>query len=282
MAVLRNKTKRENFLVVSKIFLQDTGLSIAERGLLATMHSLPDDWDFTIRGMEKILPDGEAKIKSALDGLIDKGYISKEQSKANGGKFGKNIIEIYERPLREKPLAENPVTVKPPAEKPLADNQGQYNIKEYSIDQCSNNQSIHLSKEDTTDGQTEVQAYKKLIADNIKLVWLLDTASRHGNDEVQMVQEIYDVICDMVCYPRKDVVIKDTTYPWETVKSRFLKLQYEHIANVLNRIVDADLGIKNMQKYLISTLYTESLVGTIESQADLHDDYLKSLRGKPY
>lgn len=241
MAVLRNKTKRENFLVVSKIFLQDTGLSIAERGLLATMHSLPDDWDFTIRGMEKILPDGEAKIKSALDGLIDKGYISKEQSKANGGKFGKNIIEIYERPLREKPLA---------------DNQGQYNIKEYSIDQCSNNQSIHLSKEDATDGHSEVLAYKKLIADNIKLDWLLDTASRHGNDEVQMVHEIYDVICDMVCYPRKDVVIKDTTYPWETVKSRFLKLHYEHIANVLNRIVDADLGIKNMQKYLVSTLFT--------------------------
>lgn len=72
MAVLKNKTKRDNFLVVSKIFLQDKNLSLTERGLLATMHSLPDDWDFTIAGMGKILPDGESKIRSALDGLVGK------------------------------------------------------------------------------------------------------------------------------------------------------------------------------------------------------------------
>ena len=74
MAVLKNKTKRDNFLVVSKIFLQDQRLSLMERGLLATMHSLPDDWEFTIMGMEKILPDGKYKIKVALDGLVKKGY----------------------------------------------------------------------------------------------------------------------------------------------------------------------------------------------------------------
>ena len=81
MAVLKNKTKRDNFLVVSKIFLQDKNLSLTERGLLATMHSLPDDWDFTIAGMGKILPDGESKIRSALDGLVGKGYVAKTQSK---------------------------------------------------------------------------------------------------------------------------------------------------------------------------------------------------------
>ena len=92
MAVLKNKTKRDNFLVVSKIFLQDKNLSLTERGLLATMHSLPDDWDFTIAGMGKILPDGESKIRSALDGLVGKGYVAKTQSKNHDGKFGRNII----------------------------------------------------------------------------------------------------------------------------------------------------------------------------------------------
>ena len=66
------------------------------------------------------------------------------------------------------------------------------------------------------------------------------------------------------------------------VKSRFLKLKYEHIADILNRVVDSSLGIKNMSKYLISVLYTSSLVGTLEAQANLHDDYLKYLRGTPY
>lgn len=97
-----------------------------------------------------------------------------------------------------------------------------------------------------------------------------------------MVHEIYDVICDMVCYPRDKVLVKGTFYPWEEVKSRFLKLRYEHIADILNRLIDATLEIKNMSSYLISTLYIESLVGTLDIQARLHDNYTKFLRGKPY
>ena len=76
--------------------------------------------------------------------------------------------------------------------------------------------------------------------------------------------------------------MKGTFYPWEEVKSRFLKLRYEHIADILNRLIDATLEIKNMSSYLISTLYIESLVGTLDIQARLHDDYTKFLRGKPY
>lgn len=120
------------------------------------------------------------------------------------------------------------------------------------------------------------------ISENIKMDWLLETATQHGEAEIRMVHEIYDVICDMVCYPRNYVEIKGTRYPWEVVKSQFLKLRYQHVADVLNRIVDADLGIKNMSAYLISTLYTQSLVGTLELEAGIHDDYLKFNRGKPY
>ena len=83
MSILKNKTNRENFLIVSKIFLQDKNLSIAERGLLATMHSLPNNWEFSVSGMTKILPDGKSKIGTALDGLIKKGYIIKKQSKTS-------------------------------------------------------------------------------------------------------------------------------------------------------------------------------------------------------
>ena len=281
MAVLKNRTKRENFLVVSKIFLQDAGLSLAERGLLATMHSLPDDWDFTIKGMCRVLPDGEARISNALKGLRDKGYVSRAQSKSDGGKFGKNVIEIFERPLGENPIPEKPFTGNPDTEKPIPENHGQYNNKEYSIKEYSTNQSINLSTA-VTDGEVDVERYRSMISDNIRLDWLLETATSKGDSEVKMVEEIYEVICDMVCYPRPKVEIKGTTYPWKVVKSQFLKLRYQHIADVLNRIVNADLGIKNMSAYLISTLYTQSLVGTLELEAGLHDDYLKSFRGNPY
>lgn len=124
--------------------------------------------------------------------------------------------------------------------------------------------------------------YRNLIAENIHLDWLKDAASTHGEKEVLMVDEIYETICDMVCNPRDKVTIKNTDYPWTSVKSQFLKLNYQHIANILNRIVDADLKIKNMNAYLISTLYTESMSGVLAEEAELHDDYLKYLRGQPY
>lgn len=124
--------------------------------------------------------------------------------------------------------------------------------------------------------------YRNLIAENIHLDWLKDIASTHGEKEVLMVDEIYETICDMVCNPRDKVTIKNTDYPWIVVKAQYLKLNYQHIANILNRIVDADLKIKNMNAYLISTLYTESMSGVLAEEAELHDDYLKYLRGQPY
>ena len=132
------------------------------------------------------------------------------------------------------------------------------------------------------DYDEQTSDYRKLIADNIHLDWLKDSASRHGEKEVLMVDEIYETICDMVCNPRDKVKIKNTDYPWTVVKSQYLKLNYQHIANILNRIIDANLKIKNMNAYLISTLYTESMSGILAEEAELHDDYLKSLRGQPY
>lgn len=162
--------------------------------------------------------------------------------------------------------------------------------QENQIEDKSIHQSISpdaVDKDDEKiDGRTDIDIqcfeYRNQIAKNIHLDWLKDAASTHGEKEVLMVDEIYESICDMVCNPRDKVTIKKTDYPWTSVKSQFLKLNYHHIANILNRIVDADLKIKNMNAYLISTLYTESMSGVLAEEAGLHDDYLKYLRGQPY
>lgn len=111
---------------------------------------------------------------------------------------------------------------------------------------------------------------------------MYDIAKRECRQEEALVTEIYETICDMVIIPRDKVIIKQIEYPWKVVKGQFLKLTRVHVSNILNRIIDADLRIKNMNAYLISTLYTESLSGTIMEQAELHDDLLKHYRGNPY
>ncbi len=291
MAVLKNKTQN-NFTMISNNVLRDHDLSMKDRGVLCTIFSLPDGWDFSIAGLSAIVPDGVDAIRSSVLNLEDLGYMERTKTRGKDGKYTSEIEVFAERqsmldlPSRETRHGRT-ATEKPSREcqdgEAVADNPTEYNTdNSKQIIKKDNHKSIILSGEGTADGTMDTEMYHSMIADNIKLDWLLEAASHHNDDEVRMVHEIYDVICDMVCFPRDTVKIAGTEYPWIVVKERFLKLCYQHIAAILNRIVDADLGIKNMSAYLISTLYKESLVGTLEAQAGMHDDYLKIIRGQPY
>ena len=150
----------------------------------------------------------------------------------------------------------------------------------------SKDNSISLSFEaDTNEGKMN-EAYRGIIADNINLNALMEEAQlkdgKYSTTEADMVQEIYEIICDAVCHPRDKVTIDGAVYTGELVKGRFLKLKNVHISNILNKILGRRDHIENMHVYLISTLYKESISGVIADQAELYDDYLNSLRGKPY
>ena len=79
MPVLKNKTQG-NYVNVYKGIAMDPALSLRDRGMMLTLLSLPDNWDFTTAGLRKILPDGKHSIKSSIDSLQGFGYLSKEQS----------------------------------------------------------------------------------------------------------------------------------------------------------------------------------------------------------
>lgn len=278
MAILKNKTQN-NFTMISNNVLRDKELSLKDRGVLCTLFSLPDGWKFSIGGLSAIVPDGVHAIRTSIVNLENLGYMERTKARGEDGKYISEIEVFTER----RTVCDYPSRVTRHGFS-VAENQREYNTD--NIKKKSNTDDIKsippFDESPTNDRQKEINSYKELIADNIKLDWLLEVASQRNATEEQMVHEIYNVICDMVCYPREKVYIKGTSYPWTTVKSRFLKLGYPHIADVLNRIIDSDLNIKNMSAYLVSTLYTQSLVGTIEAQAKISDDYLKYLRGKPY
>ena len=274
MAVLKNRSQK-NFTIISNSILRDRELSMKDRGVLCTICSLPDGWEFSIAGLSAIVPDGTDSIRGSVLKLEKLGYLVRKKTRTSNGKFASEIEVFPEKnsiadPPSRKTRHGKTVTEKPPEYN--TENQRKICNTEYS-------KSINPSGDE---GLTETAEYRALIASNIKLNWLLDTAGKHDQSEVDMVHEVYEVICHMVFFPRVHVKIKDTLYPWHVVKNRFLALRYEHVASILNRVVDANLGIKKMSSYLVSTLYTASLVGELEAQASLHDDYLKSLRGSPY
>ena len=125
------------------------------------------------------------------------------------------------------------------------------NQNNQSKESQSEESSIHLSIIDAKDGGMD-EAYRKLIAKNIGLESLLDLADRkdglYSNTEREMVNEIYDVICDVVCRPRDSIKIENYDCSWKVVQSQFLKLTQTHVANILNRI----LSTKDSMQYLLN------------------------------
>ena len=57
MAVFRIERTRD-YTVMSNHHLRDKALSLKSKGLLSMMLSLPEDWNYTTRGLAKICKEG--------------------------------------------------------------------------------------------------------------------------------------------------------------------------------------------------------------------------------
>ena len=119
--------------MVSQSILHHTSLKLFDRGLLITLMSLPDNWNYTLNGLVTILADGHDAVGAGIERLQEKGYLTKEQLR-NKGKFSEICLRINvvpKKPLTGKPLTEKPSSVKPTSEKPIPSNPKQLNNKEY-------------------------------------------------------------------------------------------------------------------------------------------------------
>lgn len=83
-----------------------------------------------------------------------------------------------------------------------------------------------------------------------------------------VIEEILELILDAICSERKTIGIAGEQRPLDIVKSRFMKLDSEHLEFVLKGLSDNTTQIRNMKQYLLATLYNAPL--TISS-------YYKSL-----
>lgn len=283
MAVLKNKTQ-DNFTMISNNALKDKDLRMMDRGVLCTICSFPDNWNFSIKGLAAICPDGKEALTASVKRLEEEGYLIRTMTRNEKGNFSTEIEVSTESKLKSdtecKDTRDGSAVTDNPPEYNTDNIRHTYNTDDIkSINQSKDNKKIDGWME-----PIEVDMYRKLIADNISLDELLAHAKDSIDpDETRMVEEIYSFICDFVCYPRKgNIRIKGTYYPWATVKKQFLKLKYMHVADVLNRILDEKLNITRMDAYLLSSLYSASLVSTLEANSQIYDDYLKNNRGNPY
>ena len=78
MAVYRVQRTRD-YTVMSNYHLKDKGLTLKSKGLLSMILSLPEEWNYTTRGLASICKEGVDAIGSALKELETAGYIVRRQ-----------------------------------------------------------------------------------------------------------------------------------------------------------------------------------------------------------
>ena len=124
MAVFRIEKNRD-YTVMSNHHLRNAGLSLKSKGLLSMMLSLPEDWNYTTRGLAKICKEGTDSIGSALKELEQAGYIVRNRLRDSKGKIVDVEYVIYETPHpldTGQPCADEPDTACPDPENPDMDN----------------------------------------------------------------------------------------------------------------------------------------------------------------
>ena len=91
MAVFRIERTRD-YTVMSNHHLRDKALSLKSKGLLSMMLSLPEDWNYTTRGLAKICKEGVDAIGGALRELESAGYIVRHQMRDRQGRISDRLL----------------------------------------------------------------------------------------------------------------------------------------------------------------------------------------------
>ena len=114
---------------MSNHHLRDKNLSYKAKGLLSFMLSLPEDWDYSMNGLESISKESIKAIRNILQELEDNKYLIRTRMQDNKGKFYYDY-SIYEIPFDIKTYYQKGYTVKGHTEKDIQINTNKQNTKE--------------------------------------------------------------------------------------------------------------------------------------------------------
>ena len=234
MAVLKNKTQGL-YVNVGKGILTNKELSLRDRGMLTTILSLPDNWNFSITGLTKILPDGKKCVSSSLQELKRMGYLTEQQNRAVGGKFGGNVIEVHE----------TPIMVTPQAAFRQADNGTQLNNQEVT-NKVSITSSINPS-------------YYKIVCEDFKEQIAYDALIFDYPEDKDMIDGIVDIATEILALSDETIRVAKTEKPIVVVQAQMRKLTMMSIQYVLECVKKEAGRMQNPKQYLLTCLYNAPL-----------------------
>lgn len=281
--------KSKDFTIIANYVFKDNRLSLKAKGLLTQMLSLPEDWEYTLKGLTSLFSDGQDSIRAAIHELERFGYIIRKRLRDERGRLCGTEYIIYEKPqeLPEEDSASPEPTEDEPAEQmPTRDETTTYkeltesNKKELNTDSINPSLPfLQVSREEPDDGEEakrkemsaeEIENYREVIRYNIDYDVLVDD---HPEDKSRL-DEVVELLTETVCYTKKYVRIGGNDYPTEAVKARLLQLDMYHIRFVFDCMSKNKTKIRNIRQYLLTALYNApSTIENYYSARVNHDLY---------
>ena len=264
--------------------LRNRSLSLKAKGLLSLMLSLPEDWDYTTRGLACICKDGVDSIGSAIRELEIAGYVKRRRLRDANGRLADLEYTILEKPelpdqtdsvpQPEKPDTGNPDVVNPDMEKPdtvspRLENPPQLNIQESNTHKSNNNlsttQSFCLSGR-KTDRRTDIEDERNRIKHQIEYDWLLQQYQQ------ERVDELLEIMVEVAVNKSTTIRIgRDAEYPAAYVQERLNKLTVMHMERILEALSRNRTEVRNTKAYLLATLF--NAVSTLDHHYTMQYNY---------
>ena len=258
MAVFRVE-KNKGYTVMSNHHLRNKDLSLKAKGLLSQMLSLPEDWDYTLKGLSLINREQIDAIRAAIRELEQAGYIVRSRERDSQGRLRGADYVIYEQPqpVPDSPTLENPTQLNKDIsskEKPITDVSITDPIPIHSRPSPLEDEAAQPPERKGTEAksQSAIEIYRQIIMDNIEYEHLCQHVK--GIDR-ETLDEIVDLLVETVCSARKTIRIAGDDYPAELVKSKFMKLDSSHIEFVFDCLSKNTSEIRNIKKYLLAMLF---------------------------
>ncbi|MFA0814581.1 MAG: DUF6017 domain-containing protein [Anaerofustis sp.] len=306
MAVFRVEKTRD-YTVMANHHLKNRALTLKAKGLLSLMLSLPEDWDYTLKGLSLISVEGIDAIREAVRELECAGYIIRSRERNGKGQLKGTEYVIYEKPHspeappgEEKPAQENPTLDNPMQEKPILgspalaepiqENPTQLNTKGLKTHPANTqtvnphganpypsnpNPSYRATGSERTPGWDEIgydeaARYREMVRDNLEYDLLVQ--DRKTNRE--RLDEIVDLIVETLCSTKPTICISGDDYPASLVKEKLLRLTSTHMDYVFECLDKNTTYVRNIKKYLLATLFNApSTIDSYYSALVNHDLY---------
>ena len=298
MAVFRVEKTRD-YTVMANHHLRNKTLSLKAKGLLSLILALPEDWDYTLKGLSLISRESVDAIREAVKELEQAGYIVRSRERNGKGQLKGTEYIIYERPqiaeepyVLTKPMLENPTLGNPVQEIPTLEtpvlaipmlgNPTQLNTNRTRTDLSKTKKEItdgvnpHPSNPDqSTDcdngwdemGSDDEAELRQMIRENIEYDCLVPRF------KAERLDEIVDLILETLFSQKAAINVAGDDYPASLVKDKLRRLNSMHIEYVFECMDKNTTDIRNIKKYLLAALFNAPSTMDSYYKAQVNHDF---------